>query len=163
MNVNVRTSSGTALHEAALYGKTEVVRTLLENGTDLNIRDAQNNTVMDILKQFPCHVVHDIYSLIKSKYINFFDLKACVYYNSNTNSIEVAHVTEYQAMYNERDDLFSGSVLNSPFDNLSYSLDSASPCSVSPMHFDSYERRTSLSGYVSYFTTVEKFDYLVIL
>lgn len=67
MNVNARTSSGTALHEAAMCGKTEVVRTLLKNGIDLNIRDVQNNTVEDVLKQFPCHVVHDIYSLIKSK------------------------------------------------------------------------------------------------
>jgi hypothetical protein len=46
-------------------------------------------------------------------------------------------------MYNEHNDLFQTSFLGSPYD---YSLDSASPCSVSPMHFDSYERRTSLSG-----------------
>lgn len=72
--MNVRTSSGTALHEAALCGKTEVVRTLLENGTDLNIRDAQNNTVIDLLKQFPCHVVHDIYSLVKSKLLSIYFL-----------------------------------------------------------------------------------------
>jgi ankyrin repeat protein len=72
MNVNVRTSSGTALHEAAMCGKTEVVRTLLKNGIDLNIRDAQNNTVSDVLKQFPCHVVHDIYSLIKSKFLEHY-------------------------------------------------------------------------------------------
>lgn len=65
ININVRTSSGTALHEAALCGKTEVVRTLLENGIDLNIKDNQSNTVVDLLKQFPCHV--DIYSVIKSK------------------------------------------------------------------------------------------------
>lgn len=70
MNVNVRTSSGTALHEAALCGKTEVVRTLLENGIDLNIRDAKNNTVIEVLKQFPGHVVRDIYSLIKSELPN---------------------------------------------------------------------------------------------
>lgn len=65
MNVNVRTGSGSALHEAALCGKTEVVRTLLQNGIDLDIRDSQNNTVIDLLKQFPCRV--DIYSLIKGK------------------------------------------------------------------------------------------------
>lgn len=65
MNVNVRTSSGTALHEAALCGKTEVVRSLLENRTDLSIRDSKNNTVVDLLKEFPCHA--EIYSLIRSK------------------------------------------------------------------------------------------------
>ena len=67
MNVNVKTSSGTALHEAALCGKTEVVRTLLENGIDVNIRDTKSNTVLDLLEQFPGHLAHDIYSLIKSK------------------------------------------------------------------------------------------------
>ena len=63
--MNVRTGAGTALHEAALCGKTEVVRALLEHRTDLNIRDSQNNTVVDLLKEFPCHA--EIYSLIKSE------------------------------------------------------------------------------------------------
>lgn len=65
LEVNVRTCSGTALHEAALCGKTEVVKTLLDNGADLSIKDAHNNTVSDLLQQFPSHVVHDITSLIK--------------------------------------------------------------------------------------------------
>ncbi|BES90064.1 Ankyrin repeat and sterile alpha motif domain containing [Nesidiocoris tenuis] len=65
LDVNVRTTSGTALHEAALCGKLEVVRTLLDNGADLSIRDASNNTVYDLLKQFPPHVVQDITTLIR--------------------------------------------------------------------------------------------------
>lgn len=142
MNVNVRTSSGTALHEAALCGKTEVVRTLLENGTDLNIRDAQNNTVIEVLKQFPCHVVHDIYSLIKSMYevpnITGIDYLFVI------NVGEISFV-EYRAMYNERDDLFPSSILGSPFEN----FDSASPNSVSPMFYDPYERRLSSSCSIS--------------
>lgn len=67
MDVNVRTAGGSALHEAALCGKTEVVRTLLEHGVDLGIRDEQRNTVNDLLKQFPTHVVQDISSIISSK------------------------------------------------------------------------------------------------
>ncbi|XP_054263617.1 ankyrin repeat and SAM domain-containing protein 1A-like [Macrosteles quadrilineatus] len=64
MDVNVRTAAGSALHEAALCGKTEVVRTLLEHGVDLGIRDEQRNTVTDLLKQFPTHVVQDIITII---------------------------------------------------------------------------------------------------
>ncbi|XP_063913251.1 ankyrin repeat and SAM domain-containing protein 1A isoform X2 [Zophobas morio] len=51
-NVNMRTKSGTALHEAALCGKVEVVRTLLEHGVNTAIRDSHNYTVMDLLSQF---------------------------------------------------------------------------------------------------------------
>ncbi|PNF21557.1 hypothetical protein B7P43_G12735, partial [Cryptotermes secundus] len=65
LDVNVRTAGGTALHEAALCGKMEVVRTLLDGGVDLCIRDAQHNTVMDLLGQFPAHVTHDITAIIK--------------------------------------------------------------------------------------------------
>jgi ankyrin repeat protein len=67
LDVNVRTAGGTALHEAALCGKVEVVRTLLDGGVDLGIRDSQHNTVMDLLGQFPAHVTHDITAIIKSK------------------------------------------------------------------------------------------------
>lgn len=67
MDVNVRTPAGSPLHEAALCGKTEVVRTLLEHGVDLGIRDEQRNTVTDLLKQFPSHVVQEISTIISSK------------------------------------------------------------------------------------------------
>lgn len=53
MDVNVRTISGTALHEAAQCGKTEVARTLLDHGINTQIRDAHVRTVEDLLKQFP--------------------------------------------------------------------------------------------------------------
>lgn len=53
MNVNVRTGSGTALHEAAQCGKTEVARTLLDHGINAHIRDIHRRTVEDLLKQFP--------------------------------------------------------------------------------------------------------------
>jgi len=53
MDVNVRTGSGTALHEAAQCGKTEVARTLLDHGINTHIRDIHRRTVEDLLKQFP--------------------------------------------------------------------------------------------------------------
>ncbi|KAK0086931.1 hypothetical protein PV325_002141 [Microctonus aethiopoides] len=65
VDVNTRTSAGTAMHEAALCGKMEVVRALLDRGVDLGIRDARQNTVLDLLGQFPPHVTHDITAVIK--------------------------------------------------------------------------------------------------
>ncbi|OXU25060.1 hypothetical protein TSAR_002247 [Trichomalopsis sarcophagae] len=63
--VNTRTSAGTAMHEAALCGKMEVVRTLLDRGVDLAIKDSRHNTVLDLLGQFPAHVTQDITAVIK--------------------------------------------------------------------------------------------------
>ena len=54
------------MHEAALCGKMEVVRTLLDRGVDLGIRDSRQNTVLDLLGQFPPHVTQDITAVIKS-------------------------------------------------------------------------------------------------
>lgn len=67
LDVNIRTPAGTALHEAALCGKLEVVRTLLEHGVDLSIRDAHNYTVKDLLSQLPPQATHEIMGLLKSK------------------------------------------------------------------------------------------------
>lgn len=66
VDVNTRTSAGTAMHEAALCGKMEVVRALLDRGVDLAIRDSRQNTVLDLLGQFPPHVTQDITAVIKS-------------------------------------------------------------------------------------------------
>lgn len=68
LDVNIRSPAGTALHEAALCGKLEVVRTLLENGADLSIRDAHHFTVKDLLSQFPAQATHEIMGLLKSKF-----------------------------------------------------------------------------------------------
>lgn len=67
MDVNARTAGGSALHEAALCGKVEVVRCLLDHGADLGIRDDRRLTVLDVLRQFPAHVVHDIQTVISSE------------------------------------------------------------------------------------------------
>lgn len=64
-DVNVRTPAGTALHEAAICGKVEVCRTLLEHGVDLAVRDAHGNTVLDLLSQFPAHATSEIMSIIR--------------------------------------------------------------------------------------------------
>ena len=62
------------MHEAALCGKVEVVRTLLDRGVDLGIRDCRQNTVLDLLGQFPPHVTKDITAVIKSKISIFLTL-----------------------------------------------------------------------------------------
>lgn len=64
----MRTKSGTALHEAALFGKVEVVRTLLEHGVNPSIRDSKNCTVMDLLSQFNnAQAAQEIITLLKRK------------------------------------------------------------------------------------------------
>lgn len=68
VDVNIRTHAGTALHEAALCGKSEVVRTLLEHGVDLSIRNANKCTVKDLLSQFPVNATSEIMGLLKSKF-----------------------------------------------------------------------------------------------
>uniref|UniRef100_A0A1I8MHD5 Uncharacterized protein n=1 Tax=Musca domestica TaxID=7370 RepID=A0A1I8MHD5_MUSDO len=66
VNVNLLTPSGSALHEAALCGKETVVRTLLKAGIDLNATDAEDRTVLDILKEFPPHVTKHIIDVINN-------------------------------------------------------------------------------------------------
>lgn len=68
-DVNIRTKAGTALHEAALCGKVEVVRTLLEYGVDISIKDSHDFTVTDLLSQFPAQATQDIMAILKSKLI----------------------------------------------------------------------------------------------
>ncbi|XP_059484505.1 ankyrin repeat and SAM domain-containing protein 1A-like [Neocloeon triangulifer] len=62
--VSALTPAGTALHEAALCGKLEVVRSLLEHGVSLNARDQGNLTVLEVLAQFPAHLTHEMSALI---------------------------------------------------------------------------------------------------
>lgn len=69
LDVNIRTKAGTALHEAALCGKVEVVRTLLEHGVDISIRDSHDFTVADLLSQFPAQATQEIMGILKSKFI----------------------------------------------------------------------------------------------
>lgn len=68
IDVNLLTTNGTALHEAALCGKDSVVKALLEFGCDLDVRDSEGRTALDLLKQFPPHVTKGIVSVIKSEF-----------------------------------------------------------------------------------------------
>uniref|UniRef100_A0A8C7DYT9 Caskin-2-like n=1 Tax=Oncorhynchus kisutch TaxID=8019 RepID=A0A8C7DYT9_ONCKI len=52
IDINRTTQAGTCLHEAALYGKTEVVCLLLDAGIDVNLRDTYNQTALDNVNQF---------------------------------------------------------------------------------------------------------------
>ena len=51
MDINIRTSRGTALQAVALCGKVEVVRTLLEHGINTGLRDSADRTVLDIMAE----------------------------------------------------------------------------------------------------------------
>ena len=50
-NANTRTSQGTALHEAALCGKVDVVKALLDAGIDVCVTDSQRRTAVDRLQE----------------------------------------------------------------------------------------------------------------
>lgn len=50
-DVNVRTTQGTALHEAALCGKVDVVKVLLDASIDVCIADSQRRTAVDRLNE----------------------------------------------------------------------------------------------------------------
>ncbi|CAB1312976.1 unnamed protein product, partial [Coregonus sp. 'balchen'] len=52
IDINRATKAGTSLHEAALYGKTEVVRLLLDAGINVNLRNTYNQTALDNVNQF---------------------------------------------------------------------------------------------------------------
>jgi hypothetical protein len=63
-NVNILTPNGSALHEAALCGKENVVKTLLREGIDLDLTDCDGRTVFHLLDEFPPHVVSRIRNCI---------------------------------------------------------------------------------------------------
>ena len=66
MDINIRTSRGTALHEAALCGKVEVVKTLLEHGINTNLRDSTDRTVLDIMAELQTARTREIAKIILS-------------------------------------------------------------------------------------------------
>lgn len=78
-DVNIRTPAGTALHEAAICGKVEVVRTLLEHGVDLTARDTHGSTVTDLLSQFPPQATQEIMAVIRSEFIRIITCYILLY------------------------------------------------------------------------------------
>ncbi|XP_059843492.1 ankyrin repeat and sterile alpha motif domain-containing protein 1B isoform X3 [Hypanus sabinus] len=75
MEVNCQTEKGSALHEAALFGKMDVVRILLEAGIDAGIKDAQDWTALDTLKDHPSQKSQQITALIQDYIVQKMNLK----------------------------------------------------------------------------------------
>ena len=63
-DINARTARGTALHEAALCGKIEVVRRLLEAGINLELRDQQDKTVLEIMNELKTTRTREVIHII---------------------------------------------------------------------------------------------------
>lgn len=47
-----------------------MVRTLLEHGVDISIKDSHDFTVTDLLSQFPAQATQEIMGILKSKCMN---------------------------------------------------------------------------------------------
>uniref|UniRef100_A0A087XN65 Ankyrin repeat and sterile alpha motif domain containing 1B n=1 Tax=Poecilia formosa TaxID=48698 RepID=A0A087XN65_POEFO len=60
-----QTENGSALHEAALFGKMDVVRLLLDSGIDTDLRDSQRRTALEILRDHPAPKSQQITALIQ--------------------------------------------------------------------------------------------------
>ena len=56
---------GSALHEAAMYGKIDIVKLLLDKHVNLNLRDQQNCTVLQMLDKFTSSRYEPIKTLIR--------------------------------------------------------------------------------------------------
>ena len=63
-DINARTARGTALHEAALCGKIEIVRTLLEAGVNLELRDQGDKTVLEIMNELKTARTREVIHII---------------------------------------------------------------------------------------------------
>ncbi len=50
-DINARTARGTALHEASICGKIEVVKALLESNINLELRDQEDKTVLEVMNE----------------------------------------------------------------------------------------------------------------
>ena len=60
-----QTDNGSALHEAALFGKVEVVRLLLKSGIDIDLEDCQKRTVLDLLNDLNTSIAKQTKKLIR--------------------------------------------------------------------------------------------------
>ena len=66
-DINVRTARGTALHEAALCGKKEVVKYLLESNVNLELRDHDDKTVLEVMDDLNTPMTREIIHLVLGK------------------------------------------------------------------------------------------------
>ncbi|GFV53430.1 ankyrin repeat and sterile alpha motif domain-containing protein 1B [Trichonephila clavipes] len=60
-----KAESGSALHEAALYGKVEVVKLLLDYGIDVNLENNSKRTVFDLLEDLNTAISKQISRIIR--------------------------------------------------------------------------------------------------
>lgn len=65
--VSIQASMGTALHEAALCGKVDVVRRLLEAGIDVTLKNSIGFTALQLVQDLPSPVAREISALIERK------------------------------------------------------------------------------------------------
>ena len=63
-DINARTARGTALHEAAICGKLEVARSLLEAGINLELRDQEDQTVLEVMNELKTPRTRDVIHMI---------------------------------------------------------------------------------------------------
>ena len=63
-DINARTARGTALHEAGICGKIEVVGSLLEAGVNLELRDHEDKTVLEVMNELRTPRTRDIIHVI---------------------------------------------------------------------------------------------------
>ncbi len=66
-DINVRTARGTALHEAGICGKIEVVAALLEAGINMELRDQDDRTVLEIMDELKTPRTREVIHLILGK------------------------------------------------------------------------------------------------
>ncbi|XP_052069071.1 caskin-2-like isoform X2 [Mytilus californianus] len=65
MDINRLTQQGTCLHQAALCGKVDVAKLLLDCGVDVNRTNSHGETALDIvLKYTPCRAAKDLKQLL---------------------------------------------------------------------------------------------------
>ncbi|XP_063706321.1 ankyrin repeat and sterile alpha motif domain-containing protein 1B [Culicoides brevitarsis] len=140
--INLQTPNGTALHEAALCGKEAVVRLLLNNGIDIEARDGEGRTALELLQEFPPNVTRNIVSLINN-YRNYsmyaddsgFNDHSRMYASFGGNSYDSnRESSHYNSNYNE--------TTTSP----SSSMGSLGPPSPTSRH--KYSRSMGDAGYV---------------
>ena len=66
-DINVRTARGTALHEAALCGKKDVVKYLLDSNVNLELRDHDDKTVLEVMDDLNTPMTREIIHLVLGK------------------------------------------------------------------------------------------------
>ncbi|GLD73483.1 ankyrin repeat and sterile alpha motif domain-containing protein 1B isoform X6 [Lates japonicus] len=78
MTIRGETENGSALHEAALFGKMDVVRLLLDSGIDTNLRDSQGRTALEILREHPAPKSQQITALIQEYMMDEMERRSIV-------------------------------------------------------------------------------------